>query len=169
MGSVILLCVYFFIQTFERMFIMFKDAGGIWHSDRFRPLITSVINVGLNILMVQFIQIYGVILSTVIATVLVSMPWLLYNMFSGIFSMDKLAPFVRHLLRDGIMAAAVTAVTYLSCVYIRLEGVVGLLVKGGACFGISNLLLLALWGRRWEFSKCIGLAKRQLLNKNLTK
>ena len=62
---VVCMVVYFFISQVNQILISYKDAAGIWHEDRFRPLVTALVNLVLNIILVQFIGIYGVILSTV--------------------------------------------------------------------------------------------------------
>lgn len=164
-GPVMLLCGYFFILAFDRMFNMFKDAGGIWHSDRFRPLITALVNLGLNLAMVQFIGIYGIILSTMISTVLVGIPWLLHNMFHGIFQPEMLGGYVKRLIVDVVTAAAVVAVTYLLCSLVPGTGIVQLMGKALACVLITNILLLLVWGRRQEFDGCLGLLKRVVFDR----
>ena len=38
---VVCLCVYFYLYETTRLLNVFKNAGGIWHEDRFRPLISA--------------------------------------------------------------------------------------------------------------------------------
>lgn len=45
---------------------VYKDAGGIWHEDRFRPLLSGITNLGLNLLIVKFLGLYGIVLSTIV-------------------------------------------------------------------------------------------------------
>ncbi len=82
---VICLCVYYFIYEFNQLFNAYKDAAGIWHRDRFRTLTTAGVNLVLNLLLVKPMGLYGVILSTVVATVIVGMPWLIHNLFTTLF------------------------------------------------------------------------------------
>ena len=58
-GSVICLAAYFYVRMMNQVFIVYKDAAGMWHEDRFRPLCTALVNLGLNLLLVQFIGIYA--------------------------------------------------------------------------------------------------------------
>lgn len=51
---------------------VYKDAGGIWHEDRFRPLLSGITNLGLNLLTVKFLGLYGIVLSTIISMVIIS-------------------------------------------------------------------------------------------------
>ena len=64
---------------------VYKDAGGIWHQDRFRPLISGVLNLGFNLFTVKFIGLYGIVLSTIVSMAIVSAPWITTNIFKLIF------------------------------------------------------------------------------------
>ena len=61
---VALFCVYFYLVTMQQVNGMYKDAAGVWHQDRFRPLIAAMVNLFLNIVLVQFWGIYAILLST---------------------------------------------------------------------------------------------------------
>jgi hypothetical protein len=98
MGAVICFAVYFFVYVLNRLVNVYKDAAGLWHEDRFRPLVTAAVNLGLNLLLVQFWGVYGVLLSTVASMVLVGIPWVLHNLFTLFFAMDRLKKYVRLLL-----------------------------------------------------------------------
>ena len=39
---VICLCIYFFVKQINSLLNLYKDAAGIWHEDRFRPLTKNV-------------------------------------------------------------------------------------------------------------------------------
>lgn len=84
-GFVICFCVYFYTTQINSLLNLYKDAAGIWHEDRFRPLVTAFANLGMNLIMVQFWGLYGIILSTVISMLFVGMPWLMKNLFTVIF------------------------------------------------------------------------------------
>lgn len=62
---VALFCVYFYLVTMQQVNGMYKDAAGVWHQDRFRPLIAAMANLFLNIILVQFWGIYAILLSTI--------------------------------------------------------------------------------------------------------
>lgn len=118
-GEVICFAAYFFIYTFNRLLSIYKDAAGLWHEDRFRPLVTAFVNLGLNLLTIRFWGIYGVLLSTVIAIVLVEMPWVLHNLFTYFFEKRLLGRYLKQLLcQIPITVAAGTAV----CLICSLTG-----------------------------------------------
>ncbi|MCD7819641.1 MAG: polysaccharide biosynthesis protein [Lachnospiraceae bacterium] len=71
---VLLLVVYFYFYESQKIVITYKDAAGIWWEDRLRPYVVMAVNLIGNLIMVQLIGIYGVILSTILSYI-VSIPW----------------------------------------------------------------------------------------------
>lgn len=106
---VILFCIYFYIYEFNQLFNVYKDASGLWHTDRYRPLITSIINLVLNLILVYFIGLYGIILSTIISILFIGIPWLLNNLFKSLFKQ----PAKEYL----IQLCKYSIITTLSCFY----------------------------------------------------
>ena len=97
-SAVICFVVYFFVRQLNSLFNTYKDASGMWHEDRFRPLVAALTNLALNLILVQFIGLYGILISTVLAIVCVGMPWLLHNLFTVIFEKKYLVGYLKNLL-----------------------------------------------------------------------
>ena len=85
---VILFAIYLFAEEAPRTLIVFKDAGGIWKHDRFRPLITAGVNMALNLFLTPMIGLYGIILSTIVSLLLIAYPWLIININNRLFHID---------------------------------------------------------------------------------
>lgn len=86
---VVLFGAYFFVYELARLIGCYKDVSGKWHADRFRPLITAIVNLVSNIIMVQYIGIYGILLSTIFSFLLVNIPWLYKRVFIDIFEIEE--------------------------------------------------------------------------------
>ena len=84
-GMVLILCAYFIIRQINNLLNLYKDAAGMWHEDRWRPLICSLVNLVVNLILVQFWGLYGILISTIIAILVVGMPWLTHNLFTVVF------------------------------------------------------------------------------------
>lgn len=163
-GAVVLLCVYFYVYELAMIWSTYKDAGGIWHHDRFRPLIGALVNLFLNILMVTSIGIYGIVLSTIISCVFVNIPWLLHNLFKHLLNTsmkEYLVDIISYLLATILSAVG----SYLLCTLFPFgNGMLGLLVRASICFIFSNIVFIFLFHKKSEFSYCT-LMVRNLLNK----
>ena len=159
-SAVVCFCVYFFVQEINTLLNMYKDAAGIWHEDRFRPLATSLTNLGLNLLLVQVWGIYGVVLSTVIATLTVGMPWLLHNLFTTLFDRRELRGYLWLLLRWAAMTAVGAAASLGLCVLVPLTGWAAIFVRLAICCLVPNLWFLLVSRKSGEFRRAAEIAGR---------
>lgn len=66
--------IYFYFWMVRFITLIFKNAQGLWRQDRFRSLLEGIFNLALNLCLVK-IGIYGITISTVIAMLVVSLPW----------------------------------------------------------------------------------------------
>lgn len=159
-SAVVCLSIYFFVFELNQLLNMYKDAAGIWHKDRFRPLTTALSNLVMNLLLVNYWGIYGVILSTVLSTVFVGMPWLLHNLFTSLFEPHELKGYLKKLLHYAAVIVASCAVTYFVCGLIPLTGWAGLLGKLGICLVLPNAIYCLVYRGTKEFKEAVQLLKK---------
>lgn len=159
-SAVICLCIYYFIYEINQLLNMYKDAAGIWHEDRFRPLITALVNLGLNLIMVNIIGIYGVILSTVLAMVFVGMPWLLHNLFTVLFDTKYLWGYIKNICIYLSVCFLTCCITYLVCNFIHLTGYMDIIVRGLICCIIPNIIFFIIYRKTPEFIESIKLVDK---------
>lgn len=112
-GIVICLIFYFYVYEINQMLNIFKDAAGIWHEDRFRPLVVALTNLSLNLLTVQSCGLYGVVLSTPLSICLIGIPWILGNIFRTVFTGCDKKKFIRKLLLWTVINALFSMVCFL--------------------------------------------------------
>lgn len=162
---VICFCVYFFIYEINQLMNSYKDAAGIWHEDRFRPLITALTNLILNLVMVQFLGIYGIILSTVLSTLIVGMPWLLHNLFTVLFEKKYLMGYIKELLLYLFITSISLFLTYNMCNCINYGKFSNIIIYLIICLIIPNLLYLVAFHKKREFFGSIRLLNKMTKNK----
>lgn len=158
-GCVILMCVYFYLYTTNHLMATYKDAAGMWHEDRFRPLCSSMFNLAINLLLVRYIGIFAIILSTVLSYVLVNMPWLIHNLFKVVFKRDK-NDFVRDYLKNILITCVVASVTYLMCSRLPKEGILTIIIRLLACISVPNILLILMMGHGEEYLGMLDIINR---------
>lgn len=146
MDVVMLLCIYFYLYLVNHLSCVYKDAAGIWHQDRFRPLIGGMVNLGLNLIMVRYIGIYGIILSTICSYVLVAMPWLIHNLFSLVFKRSAIE-YILILLKGASVSAVAGFASYILCCLVPFEGIMQLIINTFICV-ISSLSILQIAYRK---------------------
>ena len=151
-SCVICLVIYFFVYEINALLNLYKDAAGIWHKDRFRPLITALANLILNIILVNFIGLYGVLLSTVITMLCIGMPWIIHNLFTEVFKVDPKKYIIRLVLYTFV-TIVVVSITYIICSFIRGNSVSIMIAKAVVCFVISNLLYFLIYRNLKEYKE----------------
>ncbi|HAQ0638983.1 TPA: oligosaccharide flippase family protein, partial [Enterococcus faecium] len=116
---VIFMIVHFFLYEIDQLIGLYKDAAGIWYADRFRPLITAMINIVLNIILVNWFGLYGVLAATIVSVLLVDLPWLLYNVFQNIFKFESAGKYVWKLISLCVIAFVASYLSYFACSYVN--------------------------------------------------
>lgn len=169
-SAVIFFAIYFFIYTLNRLLNVYKDAAGLWHEDRFRPLVTALVNLTLNLLWVRCWGIYGVVLSTVVSMVFVGMPWVLHNLFTLFFDRCWLKSYLRQLLTHVALTVLSGSIVAVICAHMHLPPWMGLITGGIFSVVIPNLLFYVALGRTSQFDGAMnfvnGITKRLIrLNK----
>lgn len=158
--AVVCFCAYYFIYEINQLFTTYKDSAGIWHKDRFRTLITALTNLFMNLIMVQFWGIYGVLLSTVLSTLVIGMPWLLHNLFTMLFDKKDLPDYLRSLFRYLIIILISCVSCYCICQLFELSDWLTLFVRAGICCIIPNVIYFVAYRKCEEFKQCIQLIDR---------
>ena len=162
---VICFVIYFYTMGMNKIINMFKDAAGIWHRDRFRPLTAALVNLGLNLATVKWLGLYGVLLSSVVSIVGVQIPWLFHNLFQEVFPRKYLWPYVRFFCGLVGVALASCAASWLLCSLLRLGVWPSLIVNACVSFLVPNLFFFILYGKNPLFRESIAQIKRVLLKK----
>ena len=169
-SAVICFCIYYFVYEINQLLNTYKDAAGIWHEDRFRPLVTAGANLGMNLIMVQFWGVYGVLLSTVLSTLFVGMPWLLHNLFTVLFDKKQLPEYIKAVFYYVIVAFISCIVCYFICQLFHLSSWLTLIVRIIICCLVPNVIYFIAYRKRLEFKQCLQLLDNMTKNKfNLEK
>ena len=141
-GIVICICIYFYTWKIQDVVQVYKEACGYWTKDRFRPFIGAMINLFLNIITVQYIGLYGVILSTVVIAVTVDVVWAPKALFSEYFHRSRKEYYL--LLIYGLLDLFIMCIpTYLITSQIHFNSMLlTLVVQAMLCVIIPNILFV---------------------------
>lgn len=157
-SAVICFVVYFFVRQINSLYNLYKDAAGMWHEDRFRPIITSMANLVLNLILVQFWGIYGVLISTVAAIIFVGMPWLFCNLFTVIFEKKHMLTHLKKLFSYIVVTLISCLVTYFICSLISWGLIATMLIRAFICLVIPNAIYCLAYRKTAEFQNILVMA-----------
>lgn len=164
-AAVICFGVYYFIYEINQLLNTYKDAAGIWHEDRFRPLVTALVNLTMNLIMVQFWGIYGVLLSTILSTLFVGMPWLLHNLFTVLFDRSQMMGYVYTLFKYTFVVVVSCVACYALAALVNFSAFGNLAYRAVICCILPNLLYFLIYRKTVEFSLCVELVDKITKNK----
>ena len=141
----LLLVVFFYVNQSRQVLLAFKSAAGIWRQDRWKPVVGGLVNLSLNIAFVQLFpegyKLDGVILSTLIAFLVIQIPWESHVMFSSFFDKDQALAYWRYQFRALLTAVPLCGLVWAAVYLIPVGGIPGLLLKGVAATAFSSLLV----------------------------
>lgn len=162
---VICFVVCFYVCQVNQLLCTYKDAGGIWHEDRFRPLVTALVNLGMNLVMVQFWGLYGIILSTVLSMLFVGMPWLFHNLFTKMFEKKYMKQYLASIAFYALVSIVAGAVSVVVCSFVNYNLWLTLLIRLVICLIVPNAIYLAAYYRKPEFKKSVLLVDKMTKGK----
>lgn len=144
----ILMTLYFYVYQVQRTLLTFKDAAGLWYEDRLRPYVSMVLNIVSNLILVQLIGIYGIVVSTILAFT-ISVPWCNYIVFKHLFHKSSWKN-VGRMLINLLITVAIGTVTFLFCGMFEVSWF-GLLLRCVVCILLPNAVYFLIFFKTEEF------------------
>lgn len=155
-----LLALCFYLGRIGALQEVYLEAAGIYWERRYIPLTAAILNLSLNILSVQKIGLYGVILSTMISYVVVTIPCDLYMVKKHCFKeMLSLPKFYFELVVQAVVVLLAGIVAYKICGFVGETSIVHLLLRGVVCIIIPNIIYIVCFVRNRYLKKALGLVR----------
>ncbi len=114
----VLMALYFYVNQSRQMLMTFKSAAGLWRQDRWKPIVSGVFNLAVNITLVLALpgayKLDGVIFSTILALLLIEIPWETRVVFTCYFDAAQARIYRRTHARFAVAAVALGALAWLA-------------------------------------------------------
>ena len=159
--TMVLMVLYFLIPRITTMTYTYREAAGLWWEDRIRPLISTVVNLGMNIFFVKKIGINGVVISTLICTVFINVPWGSYVLFKHFFK-SSMIEYLKKIIYYILITVIAGVITLNICTVFPNEGIMFLIIKALVCIIVPNLIFLLFYHKMEEYVSSKQLALRGL-------
>ncbi|SFL16095.1 Membrane protein involved in the export of O-antigen and teichoic acid [Paenibacillus sp. 1_12] len=174
-GSVlIVLMVVFYERGMRNAITTVKTTAGIFHEDRYAPLVQAVVNLGFSIWLVQYWGIVGVFLGTLISAVAVPIWTTPYLVYKKVFNKPLSSYFMTYLFYAGVGLGTCT-VTSLVCKLVVPDNLSKLILTVLIVLIVPNIIYICIFRKTEEFKylrkiavRLIGLASeavKKLLKK----
>lgn len=153
---VIFFCIYFFCLETEIFLGLYRDAAGLWHEDVPRTFVACIANLFLNLCMVRRWGVYGVLASTFIQSIFISVPWMSYYVFRKVFTKSEHKYYFQRIINYLFVTTLACTITYAVCYFIpEINSLVTLIIRSFVCLVIPNTLFYLLYRKNEEFVEAI--------------
>lgn len=154
-----LLSVSFFITTSRKVINVYKDVVGLFIQDAYKPIVESVLNIVLSIVLCRYIGLAGIILGTILSSVTFVIWIEAYVLYKNYFKLNFMRYFARYGINLLVFGAVGTGVYFL-CSLMPAAGIGWFIVKALVCLVAVNLLFALIFSRTEEFRYCLALGKK---------
>ena len=152
---VILLVFYFCIYELTQFSVYIKKLLYVY----LLPLICSILNICLNLILVRKFDVYGVVFATIVSSGCVSLPWVVHNVCKYIFRekpTDCLLKFVPYIFAGIIINVFLNFFV----TKITLPAILEIVVKLLICIVVVNGWWYALFRKKKEFYTIMALMRK---------
>ncbi len=149
--AMICFCVFLYFIQIRRSVQTFKNAAGLWEKDKFKPYISIIIDIILNLLLIPAWGIKGAVISSVICIGGIELPWEAMVLYRELFNSsikDFWIRFTKYTLVNSFISVVLYCIIQL---LILNNSLLGLVVKSVLSVLIVSLLYICCYSREPEY------------------
>lgn len=165
-NTMLLFVIYFAVSHLRKIVLSYKDAAGLWEVDALKPYIESVTKLVFNLILVQWIGVNGVLLSSILIMALIDIPWEVYALFRAYFITKSIREYFTMLFKYVLFFLGAGALTFYMSSIVTVSGFGGLLLIGSLCLVIPNILFIMLFSNHQLFKEGTSFLLRAIKIKN---
>ena len=156
---VLVLAINFYINGMRKTYATFKEAAGVFYEDRYVPIIESVVNIVVSIVLANIIGLAGVFIGTIASNMvlfLFSFPKFVYKKILH----GKIRDYIKENIEYAIMFAVSFIITYICTQFVKIDNnYLLILIYGVICLLVPNFLFFIFKHKTEEFKYYKNLAK----------
>lgn len=109
---VIEMCLYFYVSHLGDMKLLYTSVNGLWWNHRWRSIVETIMNIGLNIGLGKFFGVYGIVAATIISLLTCNFIWGTIITFKLYFKDIKISNYFKYQGLYFTVNAITCALTY---------------------------------------------------------
>lgn len=165
-GIMIVFCIYFFSKSMNMICYAYRQAAGLWWEDKYRPVIEALSNLTLNIILVRYIGVLGVLLSTVVTLIPFNTLWGSHILYKKFFTEEKHSVYLGRLCYYALAAFAGCAATGLVCGFVSVSNLwLVIILRGCICVVVPNIIFVIMYRLLPEFKDSVVFVKRMVVRR----
>ncbi|SEC07319.1 hypothetical protein [Paenibacillus sp. GP183] len=152
----IVVMLNFYVSGMRRSISMVKTTSGIFHQDRYAPLVEAAVNLIFSIILVQYLGIAGVFIGTLISTLVVPFWIAPYLVYKNTFNKPLKEYFLTYLYYT-VIGFGTLLFTYFVCSQIHSLNLLTLCLRGIIALLIPNIIYVGIFYRTEQFKYLLGI------------
>lgn len=159
-----LFAFYFYALRINDIKGLYQDATGLWWENRYRAIFEVILNIVLNIVLVRFIGVIGVILAAIMSLLVVNFGFGSHIVFKHYFKNGKLVEFYIDHIKYFLATIVCVGINLILCNtenYNYTSIIINLLY----CIAIPNVIYFICFYKSIIFHKTMSLIKRIFIKK----
>jgi len=154
-GVAVCFALYFYVLRIGDIRSTYSGAAGLWWENRFRAIAESVANIVLNIVLVQFMGVYGIIIGTLISLLFINQIYGSSISFQYYFKNGKHGEYLFYHLRYFLVTAGIGTITYFICSFVQCNLWLVLIIRAMICTIFPTVLYLLFYCRTREYREAV--------------
>lgn len=142
-STMILFCAYLYIMKIGDVLAIYSGANGLYWESRFVTIAEAVANITLNYFLGKHFGIAGIMWATIISMIAINFLFGCRIVFKYYFTDYSPWEYIARHIRYVAIWAVIGAITFGVCSFVKIPGILGLIVIGIICVILPNVLYFA--------------------------
>ena len=148
----ITLTINFYLSSIRCPMNSFKEAAGIYHEDRFIPILESLINIAASIILLYFFGLAGVFMGTILSSFILHFYSYPKYVYKRLFNRSYLSYFI-HFFKKFIIMIVILVITYsISLLFVVDNNLLQLIINMVIALIVPNLTFMIIFRKKDEFN-----------------
>ena len=165
-STVIFFAIDFYVWQVRKIVLTYKDAGGLWNEDFWKPYIGAAFNLSMNIILVKNWGINGVLVSTIVSMGLIYTPWETMVLYHKIFKTSVKEFWIKY-VSNALICIIGAILTYGVCALFCERNIVGFILKCAVCIILPNVIIYFFFRKNIYYiemkNKFLSILRRKIL------
>lgn len=156
--------LYFYVRTMSSMNELYYNASGLWWYGKWARILETIFNLLLNYFLGKKYGIYGIIIASIITTVVIGFNIYTVTIYNHYFTNYKIKEnYIMH-MGYGLVTVFAAAITRMICNMISEENFVTLIARCGICIFVPNLIYWFAYRRTKYYGEMLRIARKVVRN-----
>ena len=139
-----------------------KAAAGLYDEDKYTPLIQSVVNLSVSIILVQKWGLAGVFMGTLVSSIILPCWQRPYIIYKHVFKKSSKEYFVKYLIYLSAIIITALGISRVSNIYLSEVNYITFLIRMIICSIIPNIVFVLVFSKTAEFQYLFSMMKKMI-------